>query len=107
MKSIVKGNTLHFKFSGDMDNFQVARFKQKSIQIIDKHQCEVVKFDFNEVGFVDSTGIGYVLARYNQIQAYGGTLVVKNLSSSVKRIFALSGIFSIIEEENYLRKETA
>ena len=41
---------------------------------------KTVKLDFEEVSFVDSTGIGFVLARYKQLQKYHGELIICNLS---------------------------
>ena len=100
MKTIVQNQTLLCAFSGDFDNRQISEIKPTVIALIEKSHSPIVKFDFAEVQFVDSTGIGFVLARYNQIQAYGGELVLCNLSSSIRRVFALSGIFSIIRVEN-------
>lgn len=100
MKSIIRNGTLYFEFSGELDNMQIMKIKNAAIALIDKHRCKTVKFDFGEVSFVDSTGIGFVLARYNQIQAYGGELVLQNVPSAVRKVFALSGIFSIIRQEN-------
>lgn len=100
MRSIIKEQTLYFEFSGELDNMEVLHMKQSVIQLIDKNRCQLVKFDFKDVTFIDSTGIGFVLARYNQIQAYGGELILKNVNSTVRKVFALSGIFSIIQVEN-------
>lgn len=105
MRSIIKDNVLYFEFSGEFDNVQVHRIRSCVSAMIDKHQCSMVKFDFKHVEFVDSTGIGFVLARYNQICAYGGELVLKNVNSAVRKIFALSGIFSIIRVENAQKKK--
>lgn len=104
MKSIIKEGILYFEFSDDFDNMQVLSIKQSVIALIEKSQCKTVKFDFKEVTFIDSTGIGFVLARYNQIQAYGGELILKNVNSTVRKVFALSGIFSIIKVENTKEK---
>ena len=62
----------------------------------------MVKFDFKDVTFIDSTGIGFLLARYNQVQSYQGELILKNISPAIRRLFALSGIFQImrVEKEN-------
>ncbi len=100
MKSILKDNELIFQFFGELDNLQILNIKPTVVQLIDKHRCRVVKFDFKDVSFIDSTGIGFILARYNQIQDYGGEVVLKNVTGSVRKIFALSGIFQIIKVEN-------
>ena len=65
-------------------------------------QYEIIKlaFDFKDVTFIDSTGIGFILARYNQVNAYKGELILKNVTPFVRKILAISGIFQIMKVEN-------
>ncbi|MBE6108121.1 MAG: STAS domain-containing protein [Erysipelotrichaceae bacterium] len=100
MRSIVSRNVHTFEFSGELDNLRITNLKNVVIQLIDQYKCPVVQFDFKDVTFIDSTGIGFVLARYNQIQAYQGELVLKNVTPFVRKILAISGIFQIIKVEN-------
>lgn len=100
MRSIVSRNVHTFEFSGELDNLRITNLKNVVIHLIDQYKCPVVQFDFKDVTFIDSTGIGFVLARYNQIQAYQGELVLKNVTPFVRKILAISGIFQIIKVEN-------
>lgn len=93
------GNTLYFYFYGDLDNLTLINLKQICIDLIDTYHPDVVKIDFEEVTFIDSTGIGFVLARYKQLAKYGAKLVVCNLSKSNQTLFHMSGIFQIIAYE--------
>lgn len=68
MKHQFKDGTLYFYFYGELDNLTVCNLKQICIDLIDQYQPKTVKLDFEEVSFVDSTGIGFVLARYKQLQ---------------------------------------
>lgn len=100
MRSIVKRNVHTFEFSGELDNQRISNLKNVVIHLIDQYQCPCVQFDFKDVTFIDSTGIGFVLARYNQIQSYQGELVLKSVTPFVRKILAISGIFQIIRVEN-------
>ena len=102
MKCIHQGKALIFAFSGELDNLSILKIKADVIREIDRVQAPVVKFDFKDVTFIDSTGIGFLLARYNQVQGYRGELILKNISPAIRRLFALSGIFQImrVEKEN-------
>lgn len=100
MRSIVSKNVHTFEFSGEMDNLRINHLKNVVIQLIDQYKCPIVQFDFREVTFIDSTGIGFVLARYNQISAYDGELILKNVTPFVRKILAISGIFQIMKVEN-------
>lgn len=99
MKHQFKDGVLYFYFYGDLDNLTVSNLKQICIDLIDKYQPVKVKLDFEEVTFVDSTGIGFVLARYKQLAKRKAELAVCNLSQANHRLFAMSGIFQIIKEE--------
>lgn len=105
MKVIYVNDTLTFLFYGEMDNLAIMRIKENAIACIEQYRASKVKIDFKDVTFVDSTGIGFILARYNQVRAYGGELSVKNCSPSIHRLFALSGIFQIIKLEKDAKKE--
>ena len=52
-----------------------------------------------EVTFVDSTGIGFVLARYKQLQKLHAQLILCNLSRVNQTLFKMSGIFQIMKHE--------
>lgn len=100
MRSIVSKNVHTFEFSGELDNLRISNLKNVVIQLIEQYQCPIVQFDFKDVTFIDSTGIGFILARYNQIQAYHGELILKNVTPFVRKILAISGIFQIMKVEN-------
>lgn len=90
---------LYFYFYGDLDNLVVCNLKQICIDLIDKYRPKTVKLDFEDVTFVDSTGIGFVLARYKQLQKLHGELILCNLSRVNQTLFKMSGIFQIIKHE--------
>lgn len=99
MKHQYHDGILYLYFYGELDNLSVMNLKQICIDLIDQYQPKVVKMDFEEVSFVDSTGIGFVLARYKQLQKIQGELILCNLSSANEKLFAMSGIFQIIKRE--------
>ncbi|MEG0290158.1 MAG: anti-sigma factor antagonist [Erysipelotrichaceae bacterium] len=92
-------NTLYFYFDGDLDNLTLSNLKQTCIDLIDQDPPSIVKMDFEKISFIDSTGIGFVLARYKQLARYNARLILCNLSPANKTLFHMSGIFQIIEYE--------
>lgn len=99
MKHQLLDGVLYFYFYGELDNLTVTNLKQICIDLIEDYKPRMVKLDFEEVSFVDSTGIGFVLARYKQLSKQNAELVVCNLSKANERLFSMSGIFSIIRHE--------
>jgi anti-sigma B factor antagonist len=48
--------------------------------------------DVADVTFLDSSGVGALIAVRNAAAARGGSVVLRNLSTSVRRLFELSGL---------------
>lgn len=86
------------KFYGevDSDKTQLYRFKIRDEMI--KYGPRLLLFDFKDVTFLDSAGIGLILGRYNEICKIRGIIGVINLSPYVKKIMKISGLFQIIDE---------
>ena len=52
--------------------------------------------DFSGITFMDSSGIGLVMGRYQNVKRKNGTMVVVPGSQYVSRVLGLSGIFSMV-----------
>ena len=63
--------------------------------LIDNSKKDIV-FDFKDISFIDSSGIGLVLGRYNQLKNNHRTLILSGLSDSCFRLFELTGLFLIM-----------
>ena len=95
MKYEQEQEVLRFSFEGEFDNLSVMRIKDESIALIERFHPKVLKLDFADVTFVDSSGIGYVLARYQQLRKWQGEVVLCNLTRLNQTIFEMSGIFQV------------
>ena len=86
------------KFYGevDSDKTQLYRFKIRDEMI--KYGPRLLLFDFKDVTFLDSAGIGLILGRYNEIYKIRGIIGVINLSPYIKKIMNISWLFQIIDE---------
>lgn len=94
-----KKDVLTFYLKEDVDDYQISLIKEECIRLIESLHPSKVILDFSEVSFVDSTGIGFVLARYKQCSANQCELVMRGLSSHHRVLFAMSGLFHLIKEE--------
>ena len=95
----IKDGVLYFYFYGEFDNYHVSNIKDEAILVIETTKPKMVIFDFEEVSFVDSTGIGFLLARYKQLQKRNITMKISNLSKMNRKLCAMSGIFQLIQEQ--------
>lgn len=99
MKYQFNDGLLVFYFSDELDNMKIQQIRDTCADAIAELKPNHVLFDFKEVTFVDSTGIGFVLARYKQCQKQHCELSLRNLSKNNRSLFAMSGIFQLIREE--------
>jgi stage II sporulation protein AA (anti-sigma F factor antagonist) len=60
---------------------------------IEKKEVLNALFDMEDVGFMDSSGIGLILGRYKKIKAKKGRVGFINISDNILKIMKISGIF--------------
>lgn len=92
-----RDNTLKIYISGEIDHHSAFEIKD----IID---CQLLHYspktavmNFERVTFMDSSGIGLILARYKFAQNCGTSLYVQGLNAQTQRVLALAGIKTIKE----------
>ena len=93
---VPKDKLLTFKLSEDIDDNQTDKLRRKIDNEITRFLPRKIIFDFSNVSFMDSAGIGMIIGRYKLLSMLGGTLEIKNVSPSVERILKMSGILKII-----------
>ena len=57
-----------------------------------KYQPKELVMDLTKVDFMDSSGIGLILGRYNLLKLLGDNMKVINVKQNIKRIIELSKI---------------
>lgn len=83
-------------FYGELSCSNVIKYRSLLNSILDKGTGPVY-FDFLNTSFIDSSGIGLVLGRYNQLQLEARPLYIANLSKTSYKVFELSGMFDLME----------
>ena len=87
---------LVFKINDEIDDCSVQKIRRKADYEIERYMPKKVVFDFDNVTFMDSAGIGLIIGRYKFTNMLGGKLEVANLTQSVRKIFEMSGILKLI-----------
>jgi stage II sporulation protein AA (anti-sigma F factor antagonist) len=105
VKFLNKGTTLIVHFNGELDHHSAEYVRQKIDNEIIKSTTKNIIFDFSNLSFMDSSGIGVIMGRYKNIQKLNGKAVVININEQVRRVFELSGMMKIIP--GYENVETA
>ena len=95
-----KDKLLVFKIVDEIDEFSAQKIRREADYEIKRYMPRKVVFDFDSVTFMDSAGIGMIIGRYKQVALIGGTMLLANLTESVRKIFEMSGVLKLIPEVN-------
>ena len=100
-KYIRKDKLLILEITEEIDHHSCEKIKKRADYEIEVHIPKKVIFDFKNVNFMDSSGIGMIIGRYKLISMFGGKTSMINVKPQVKKVFEMSGILKLIpiEEE--------
>ena len=93
---VPKDKQLTLKITKEIDEHTTEKLRRKIDNEITRFLPRKVIFDFGNVSFMDSAGIGMLLGRYKVIKMLGGQLELVNVNKQIERIFEISGILKII-----------
>ena len=92
MKTVMQGNELTLFLSGDIDHHSARAIRETADGLVQEKHPGILKLNFADVGFMDSSGIGLIMGRYRTMQLYGGKLRGTGVPDELRRIMELSGI---------------
>ena len=96
----IQNDALIVFLSGEIDHHSAREIREDIDLKIASSKPQAVELNFKDVSFMDSSGIGLIMGRYRLVSAYGGKIVISNVSSYLRRVMRLAGIDSIVEMKN-------
>jgi len=88
--------TLFAVVSGEID-LELADEWRTAIDFeLAKRRAKRLVFDFADVTFIDSSGLGVIIGRYRHLSSMGGSVSIINARPTVYRILMVSGFDKII-----------
>lgn len=91
-----KDKLLIFKIAEEIDDHSVQNIRRRADYEIERYMPKRIIFDFDNVSFMDSAGIGLLMGRYKFAKLLGAKIELTNLTLSVQKIFEMSGILKLI-----------
>jgi stage II sporulation protein AA (anti-sigma F factor antagonist) len=89
---------LTLKIIGDIDHHSAKSVREYADALIFDKKPRLILFDLSAVEFMDSSGLGLILGRYNEIRRLGGACGIMGLTGATRKIIQMTGLFGIIEE---------
>ena len=94
----ITDDILIVKLSGEVDHHGTAKIRDEIDSTYRVFGSRHMILDFSAVSFIDSSGIGMIMGRYNKVQETGGRMQICGCSEYMRSIILMSGIFTIVRE---------
>lgn len=85
--------------SGEIDIFNGTQLKEAIDNCIKENKINVI-LNLNDVNYIDSSGMGVIIAEASYLQELGGNLTIKCSNPELKRVFVVTRFidyFKVIE----------
>lgn len=105
MEYYVKEQSVLIRFQGELGTLEINACKEKIMTLIEKERPMLLVLDMEQVDFIDSSAIGFILARYNQLKKYGATMMISGITPSIRKILEISGVYQLMPCVNVRPKE--
>ena len=91
----VEGAILYVNLNGELDHHTADQLRNRLNSVMTESKIQHIVFNLKHLDFMDSSGIGIILGRYNQLKSVNGTVI--GMKPLVKKVFELSGLSQIIK----------
>lgn len=84
------------KISGELDHHAAQKIRNETDTRIIRGKVKNLIFDFSDLNFMDSSGIGVIIGRYKLLKSCGGRVDIVASNPGINKLLAMSGIPGIV-----------
>jgi anti-sigma B factor antagonist len=84
---------------GELDLATAPQLRDTLVALSEQGQTQIV-LDLTRLQFIDSTGLSVLVMAHNRARADSGSILIRNPSQSVLRIFEITGLVSVFTIED-------
>lgn len=95
VEMFIKRHVLYVRFDGELDQKNVENLRIRVVELIDKYLIKHLVLNFDRLQFMDSSGVGFIIGRYNRLKKEKGEVILCSLNPNIKRLVMLSGLSKI------------
>ena len=100
----LKNGVMTAAMHGELDHHTAGGLREEIDGTAKQVKPKVLRLDFTEVPFMDSSGIGLILGRVRMTALWNGRVAVAGLSPQLRRMVELSGIASLAALEDPVKE---
>ena len=97
-------DTLIVHLNGELDHHTATVIKDEIDKTMEAFGSNNLIFQLSGITFMDSSGVGMIMGRYNKVRERRGKIAVTGCSPYTDRILEMSGIYTIIERKEHLEE---
>lgn len=101
----IESGQLLVRLDGEIDHHCAGLMRTEVDAAIYAHAPRTLVLDFQDVTFMDSSGIGLIMGRYKILQPLGGEIVLLHPAPHIKRVLQLAGMERLARITHKLEKE--
>lgn len=92
----IRQKTLVIRMPGELDHHSAEKIRLEADRLIAGKNINQVEFDFRDTDFMDSSGIGVIMGRYQNIRLLGGNVTATHVNDRIFKVLRLAGITKVI-----------
>lgn len=90
-------NCLMIRLPEEIDHHQANFIGKNADRLLCRQGVNNVVFDFENTKFMDSSGIGIIMGRYQKAECFGGRVYIIHADRTIRRMLQMSGVESVVE----------
>ncbi len=96
-KTEMRGSWVVVHPSGELDLAMADEFRDTMDEVLRLDRSDAVAIDFSDVSFLDSSGIGVIIASLRKIRERGGQLILVRLPQQIRSVLRITGVDTVID----------
>lgn len=84
------------RITGEIDHHSSRWLRMDIDTAISDNSPALLKLDFKDVTFMDSSGVGLVMGRYKNMREIGGRVELINMPEYIERVMSLAGMDKLL-----------
>lgn len=95
--SYLENGKLTVALAGEIDHHRAKQYIQAILAKLEAYTPRICVLDFEQVTFVDSSGIAVVINALRNVTKLGGVLILSGLQDQPMKVFKMSGVDKLVE----------
>ena len=96
-KTLVKDNYTEIQFTGDLDHLGLESTRERLELTVDDLQQDNLIFNFTNLEFVNSEGIGFIIMLHSRLVKRNKNLIIVGMKDHVEDVLNVIGVTKIIK----------